>query len=368
MIFSFHSVAQSEGYTVSGRVMDEKSRAPLVAASVFAQNTTIGVLTDSNGHYEIQLPSGGYSLTVTYTGYETETKRVSANRSQNDINFELTQIEKSLDEISIVFTPEVKDGWEKYGDIFLKNFIGQTLFSSKCVLTNPEALHFYYSKKHKTLKVLADTSLIVANYALGYHLTFTIDSFINNFEANTILFVGYPRFEEMDGTIAQKNIWQKNRFSIYYGSLLHFMRSLYRHNLQEDGFELKFLAPTHSGEIPVNFKNPYEALNFSKSSAGIVSLLPMYPEVAVIYHRASPEVAYLVQEPALDMSFQISTLVFPEKEVTHLESNGYYFDQMNIITNGYLGFKKIADRLPYDYYPLSEKSKVTGFDKINSVY
>ncbi len=53
-------------------------------------------------------------------------------------------------------------------------------------------------------------------------------------------------------------------------------------------------------------------------------------------------------------NFQLSTLIFPKGETFFIEQNGYFYDQEDLITNGYLGFKKIGDMLPYDYNPEEE--------------
>ena len=60
----------------------------------------------------------------------------------------------------------------------------------------------------------------------------------------------------------------------------------------------------------------------------------------------------------------ISIQILPSKKISNyqlcfshrdesivIEQNGYYYDQTDITTNGYLGFKKIGDMLPYDYLP-----------------
>ena len=75
----------------------------------------------------------------------------SANTSsQNDsLVFELSPKEKSLEEVSVAISNEVKDGWQKYGEFFTQNFIGQTKFAKQCVIKNPEVLHFYFNKKEK---------------------------------------------------------------------------------------------------------------------------------------------------------------------------------------------------------------------------
>ena len=94
------AISQQSYYTIKGKVIDKNSKSPLQAASVFAQNTTFGVATDAEGNFTIKLPTGGYSLIVTYTGYETQSMRVSNNGEQND-------------NLVIEMSPR-KNRWKKY--------------------------------------------------------------------------------------------------------------------------------------------------------------------------------------------------------------------------------------------------------------
>ena len=344
-------IAQTSYYTIKGQVVDKNTRAPLQGASVFAQNTTLGAASDAGGNFSIRLPEGGYSLIVTYSGYETESIRISHASSQDEnIVFELNPQEKALEEVSVAISNEVKDGWQQYGEFFKDNFIGQTAFGKQCVIKNPEVLHFFFSKKRNRLKVMAKEPLIVDNFALGYTLKFAIDSFTNEYNTKTNLFVGYPLFEQMEGTPEQKETWKKNRAIAYKGSMLHLMRSLYSRSLQEDGFEVQFIVKNNDEEIPITLKNLYGALNYEKDdSTQTVEFRPNQIDVAIIYNKEKPEQAYFDQEPTAKKNFQLSTLTFAKDQSIVIEQNGYYYDQEDIITNGYLAFKKMGDMLPYDY-------------------
>ena len=352
-LLSTKGFSQQTYYVVKGKVIDKNTKAPLQGASVFAQNTTFGEATNTDGNFILKLPNGGYSLIVTYTGYETGTARISNTTSQNDtLSFELSPKEKSLEEVSVALSSEVKDGWQKYGEFFTQNFIGQSQFAKQCVIKNPEVLHFYFSKKRNRLKVLATEPLTVNNFALGYNLKFAIDSFTNEYNTNTSLFIGYPLFEEMQGTSDQQQTWKQNRAVAYRGSMLQLMRSLFNRSLDKDEFELQFIIKSNEQETPVSLQNLYGSLNYDKDdSTNTVEFRPNQNEVAVIYKNGKPEQTYLNTDASIKKDFQLSTLQFTPGESIIIEQNGYYYDQTDIITNGYLGFKKIGDMLPYDYIP-----------------
>src|SRR5436190_1170674 len=115
----FFSLANAQtNFTVSGKITNETTGAPMPAASVFAQNTTFGTATDAEGNYTLTLPSGGYELAVTYTGYRTESRRISTSDAAEKINFSLKEKEKELEVVAITSSNEVTDGWVKYGGFF----------------------------------------------------------------------------------------------------------------------------------------------------------------------------------------------------------------------------------------------------------
>lgn len=217
IFFSLATFSQVTHYNITGKVIDKNSKLPLPGASVFAQNTTFGVATDANGDFKLKLPNGGYEVVITFTGYETESIRIStANAGDNNLLIEVGTKERSMEEVSVVATNEVKDGWQKYGSFFTENFIGKTQLSKQCFIKNPEVLKFFFSKKRNRLKVMANEPLIVINDALGYQIKFAIDSFTYEYANNVNQFVGYPLFEEMQGTVEKQTVWQQNRFKYFH--------------------------------------------------------------------------------------------------------------------------------------------------------
>ena len=141
---SFLSKAQ---FVVTGTVLDSATKEPLAAASVFCQNTTLGTTTNKLGEFSLNLKSGGYDLIFSYTGYLTQTVRVSENlpagQSGNKLEIVLVKEEKSMGEVVLRNTFEVADGLTKYGDFFFRNFIGSTPNATQCGIQNPEVLKFY---------------------------------------------------------------------------------------------------------------------------------------------------------------------------------------------------------------------------------
>jgi hypothetical protein len=65
-------VVQGQNFLVSGKVVDAGSKQPLVGASVFCQNTTVGTVTKEAGEFKLLMNNGGYDLVISFSGYETQ--------------------------------------------------------------------------------------------------------------------------------------------------------------------------------------------------------------------------------------------------------------------------------------------------------
>lgn len=344
--------AQTPTYAISGKIVDAATQLPLQGASVFAQNTTIGTATGPDGNFKLYLPNGGYDLVVTFTGFQTETRRIStANGDDKGLVIELKQKEKSMEDVVIKASNEVKDGWEKYGDFFLANFIGKTSNSKFCTIKNKEVLKFYYSKKRNRLKVLAGAPLQIENLALGYRIKYELDSFTHEYNTGAGIYSGYPLFEELTpADETQRNTWNDNRATAYNGSLLHFMRSLYNRRLKDNGFEIQFLVKYYDNDSALVLRDPYAAMNYYRDdSTNTVEITPNQPEVALIYKNARPSQTYLDANPDQPGKFQLTVLSFLPGEPIIIEQNGYYYEQASFTINQYLGWQKMGDMLPYDY-------------------
>ncbi len=366
---SFVSFSQSY-FTISGKVINAETQKPLQGASVFAENTTIGTATDADGNFRLQLPSGGYTLAITFTGFTTENRRInSSDANDNSLSFELKPKEKELEAVSVVATGELKDGWEKYGNLFLEQFIGKTKNSAECSIKNREILKFYFSKKRNRLKVMAPEPLIIENKALGYNIKYALDSFTHEFATQVSLYTGNPLFEEMTSSNPeQQTKWQMARQEAYNGSVLHFMRSIYNQRLREEGFEIQYVVDIHGKDSALRLKNFYAALNYVKNdSLQTVDIRPNQNQVGIIYTKEKPASGYLAENEKEPKDFQFSILTFlPQHSIT-IEQNGYYFEQNEITTSEYWTWERIADQVPYDYVP-GRSSTVPGTLQASPVF
>ncbi|MGB4845533.1 MAG: carboxypeptidase-like regulatory domain-containing protein [Ferruginibacter sp.] len=345
-------------YTISGKIVDAVTKQPLQGASVFAENTTIGTASNNDGVFHLRLPNGGYSIVVTFTGYQTETKRITtADAGNQQIVIEIKQKEKEMQDVVIKASYEVKNGWEKYGDFFLDNFIGKTINGQQCFITNRDAIKFFYYKRKNLLKIMAEEPVEIVNDALGYNIKYTLDSFVHDYSTEITLYSGYPLFQEMQSSsIADLEKWNAARKIAYNGSILHFMRSMYNRKLKEEGFEIQFVIKDKEKEKAITLKNFYGAMNYNLDRVdNTVEINPNQKEVAVIYKDEETSALYRDKNPDAATKFQLSVLTFLPNESLDIERNGFYFEQNDITITGYWAWEKVGDMLPYDFNYAVEK-------------
>lgn len=348
LLFFFTSRLFSQAL-ISGKVVDAETQEPLQGASVFAQNTTKGTITEKDGTFHLHLDKGGYELTVSFTGYASKTINLEVTTEDRQFNLALEKASNDLSEIVIKNSNEVPDGWEKYGKFFLDRFIGTTPLSDSCQLVNPQVLKFYYYKKSDRLKVLATEPLQIENKLLGYHLRYELDSFVqyNKTEINT--YRGHCLYSEMEGTEALQKLWKANRQKAYAGSRLHFIRSYYDSTLSQQGFTIDTLVANSTSRFD-RLNNPYDTSFYFFNDTTNTAEVWFPTKVSITYTRRAPEKEYLQQyHLPLKVPVQISYVELTDGIL--IQPNGYFTEQKSWINQGYWSWKNIADQLPYDYDP-----------------
>jgi hypothetical protein len=342
-LLSINVVAQS---TVSGRVIDAESKEPLSSASVYCQNTTVGTTTNKQGEFSLTLKPGGYELIISYTGYQTRQVQISST-DHTIADIEMAKEEKSLGEVIIKTSNEVKDGWAKYGNFFISHFIGTTPNASKTTLLNPEVLKFYLLKKSNKLRVLATEPLLIENKALGYNLRYQLDSFIYNYNNDINSYRGFCLYTEMEGDDSLRQVWANNRERAYVGSKLHFMRSYYDSAVLEEGFTIDMLDEVNEKKFN-RVDNIYDTTYYGALDS-TMQVEIWYPrKISITYTKKKPEPEYLKQfKLPKNVAIQISYIDMTD--AIAIRENGFYYDQKDWISQGYWSWKNLADQLPYDY-------------------
>jgi len=360
---------------ISGQVIDADTRQPVVAASVFLTNTTIGTIADAQGNFSLSIPPGKYDVVFSSIGYYTRV--ISTTSADSFAIVKLTARPKMLEDVEIRFE---KDGWEKWGKFFLENFIGTTDLSADCRLKNPGVLRFKHDRKKGELEVIAREPLIIENKALGYNVRYQMENFIYEFNTRQLYFDGFPYFEEMKGGSGRQKKWASNRLAAYEGSMMHFMRALYRNKLAAEGFEVhrlkkiknmakdsvrKRIASGSSFSISVGGDNILsqpdmidvmskqlltgDSIAYATDSVTVVLEFPDYLDVMYTKRKAPVKYIELYPKATRDM---ISQVTLNEATAVNIQYNGTFTPTTGLLSLGYWAWReKMATLLPLNYQP-----------------
>ena len=227
---NFHLSAQTG--TVSGRVMDAKTREPLPFTNVYVNNTTLGVTTNNQGEFTLlKLPIGVTELVFSFLGYTTQQVRVIISQTTNlSLTISLSPDAQPVSEVTIKANRDKT--WEKQERRFEKVFFGT---AADCNIRNPWVLDFTQENGKTTAKSLLP--LEIDNQTLGYKLFFQLKNC--SYSDTEFAIVGSVRFTEMETANARvAHTWMTNRERAYRGSAKQLMKAMLDRRINQEGFLL----------------------------------------------------------------------------------------------------------------------------------
>lgn len=238
LIISLPTILFAQTGTITGKVTALDTKLPLAKASVFLSNATFGTVTAEDGTFTLNnVKPGQYELVVSILGYENFSQSVLVGNKPQQLAVEM--IPKPIQMKEVIIT--TKTDWKKNYAVFLKNFIGTSVNAQQCKVINPHAVHLVYHKKTQTLEASTDEFLVIENKALGYRVRFLVNQFESSTLTNVIRYQGQVLFEEMKGSSSQHKKWVQKRQDAYFGSSMHFFRSIIHQDLQGQGFVMRRL-------------------------------------------------------------------------------------------------------------------------------
>ena len=243
---SFNAIAQ---VTFLGRVVSESTGLPLEGASVYFNNTSIGTSTNVDGRFSLYLPGIDHAeLIISSIGYQRLVYNTEAITIQNkNFVFKLTPKEDQLKDVLILTDPVRR----KYLAIFEREFLGLTQEASRSSILNKKDIYFTKGEGKNVFNAYSDTPLVIVNKMLGYTISFELVEFFYDEQSGSTAYFGYTRFEEM----GDKSRWIKNRKNAYYGSTVHFYRSLIANNLKKEGYRIYMTHPMNLSTDSSNSDN-----------------------------------------------------------------------------------------------------------------
>lgn len=380
-------------YSLKGRVLDAETLEPLLFATVFISNSSIGTSTNKKGEFELTIPEGNHELVISYIGFQPFSYTISTKVLRSFYEFRI------LPETIELEGSEVKEKrdqtWYENLEVFKKYFLGSSANAMNCNILNPEVLILDGETEPNLLKVRAKDILEIENPNLGYQIKYVLTGFEYNKVRNEVVYAGYPYFVEENLPKRRVKKVTESREKAYLGSMMHFMRSLYKGNAENSGYRIfptqkvpnipaemnleivgygsetklekgkeeKELAPLDSIDIP--FNDPIAAATLTQSTQdGKVFIIYNKP-VYILYLHEEEESAfflyslrninfaikYLGESESKESGVRLAQLSKMEmrSKAVQVFDNGSYFHPFDIFVQGYMGWERIGDLMPLDY-------------------
>lgn len=96
-IFSV-SIPLAAADKLRGHIYDEQNN-PVIGASIYWEQSKKGVTSNTDGYFEIEMPSGHEPLVITYTGYESQ--RLHIHEAEKELTIYLKEDTQLLDEVVV---------------------------------------------------------------------------------------------------------------------------------------------------------------------------------------------------------------------------------------------------------------------------
>ena len=341
-----------------GLLLDKLTNQPIAGASVFINSSGIGTVSDSDGRFDlskfIKAKFEYPVLTIAVMGYETATYNLA--NAKGDVVIYLNPLVRELETVTV--NAAIKNGWEKYGREFIKSFLSYSEFSKLCTIENPEVLKFYYDANQNILKVIARKPLIIQNNALGYKITYWLESFEHNFNTRILSYSGLTYYEDLirpNKRKAQAARWILNRESAYEGSVMHFIRSVHAGTLASSGFIVRRLD-----KVEGNRKGRYSNVVDSKilveadfsDTIENQKIIQFSKYLYVLYDKELEELPYLIKLQPFKKPIpapQTSIVQLVGTNAVEIFANGHLEPAISFFLEGYWSYEKLDKLLPLDY-------------------
>lgn len=333
ILLSFTFYLNSYSQTLKARVIDENNQ-PAIGANVYFDGTTIGVITDLDGYFTIDVPAeleNAY-LVISFLGYETIYIR---DINSIESSYQLKLKPNTLETVN-VYTQYLFSR-QQLEDAFKTHFLGSDEAAEQCDILNIDDLAIYYVEEDMALYAQSYNPLIVDNKFLGYRVEFELTGFkvkfnkkksIDDRHMKTASYVGYRFFKETDSTMV------KNRKLSYEGTFKHFLKALIDDKIKKEDFKIVFRY------VQAKPKNLFD---MEKIEGGNTRVTLNRKFTGYLDYRFEPVEFKVVQN---NMK---SYVTFTEPSI-RVDEHGNNLDINNIVLRGHFAnYSKVGRLLPADY-------------------
>lgn len=394
LILGTQSYAQM---VVTGRVVDATTKQALPNSNVYVNNTSMRTFTDNEGKFKLVVPKAEKTeLIISHLSYKKRAIVVAVGKGDVG-NIEMAIQETNLDEIIIKSkrkgnTSAIKEWIEIFSINLIGNYKG---VATQCKIKNPEALYFDYDTESKDLKVFAKEPIEIENSALGYLIRLELDDCVYNLLTEEVVFRYSAFFENLVMPRPKILLALNKRKLLYQGSKMHFLRSLFEGNVEQQGFSIyKYNSIKYAERVRVSQKlqnrisevypnevNPKvdvsrlfsvpdtlryfgevmardEVLRVDTTRLSPMRVSKVNNELNLVNFN-SPD-TLMIRFRGQDVSKAklikdwYSYISFIKKGGINVQPNGFY-PELGVLVDGDMGNRRMAGMLPFDFDPKKEE-------------
>ena len=193
----------SDGSTISGKIVDAEDGSPIVGASIIIKGTQIGTVSDIDGYYSITLPQDHRQLSFTYIGYQTQTRTATPGST---LNIRMKEDEQRLEEVTVVGYGTSKKGRKSKGEVLKAResipmmedlAVEEEMDESEVISVNQQQAQFGYEFDIKQLLTLPDGGKTTTTEITRHQLPATYE------------YRGIPKIDKESFLVADATDWQK---------------------------------------------------------------------------------------------------------------------------------------------------------------
>ena len=315
---------QLNSQIIKGSILDSSTKNPIPFAVAYFDGTSIATYADDKGSFQIDARKI-QSMPLVFSALGYFSSKVVDYSPSKEIIVYLTPKTFELNEVSVATkgNPRIR---RRNLETFRTGFLGRTRIVDGCKILNEDDIRFTSSSDRDTLRAYTLNPIIISNKKLGYKITYYLNQFeyINSLYLNHV--VGTSFFEE--DTSANVNIYnyKANRDSAYYGSKMHFIRSLWQDDLKTEGYEIK---------------NQKKDVSYNDLVRVLLSTDPNKLKKYIFYEQPKPVIL------SIKWKNTESGIELLRNNIV-IERNGFYFGP-GIIWHGEMAEQGVVELLPYDY-------------------
>jgi CarboxypepD_reg-like domain len=329
--------------TVRGKVTDLDTYQPVPLANVFVAGSTLGASTNAKGEFVITgIPVGAVEIVGTFVGYAPFRRQLMLlPQTDTALSIYIKPTTQNLKEVTI--TAKVDKAWRRRTKRFETFLLGHTNNADKCLITNIDDVQLFENEETKELTATAAAPLVIENRALGYRITYWLETFSVN-ARDEYKFAGVSRFDTLapkDDKERQK--WQQTRAETYRGSLKHFLRYLAAGQFASQTFALYASKWAGKEKTETFLPDPGSLLLYGETDSE--RLLKFTGHLNVTYNG---RVTGYGGPARTTPNYQVSWLRL-SKPAAAFMANGHLLEPLQVVIYGYWANEGLANMLPYEY-------------------